>query len=633
MRSSLVAITFLLGTLPIAILATAQTLEIVPTTTFQAETTNNTSAATAFPGQKNGNAQAGNASKLDLHSLLYPGATTQIYAELQPWFGDKRHMKVGYVSWDPVQVESQLEDMVSRGVTGVVIDWYGPSDATEATTLAWLAAAANHPNFKILIMIDKGAVTLSPCPGCSPQQTMIYLTNYVLQHYATSPSYATLNGKPIITQFDLDLHFTLNWPAIVAATSPDVIWIFESSRGFTHSMSGGSWSWMNATSKQYGMDYLTHFYNAAMAAPSLESWGAAYKGFNDTLASWSLNRVVGQQCGQTWLQTFQKINSYYGSGKQLPILQLVTWNDYEEGTEMETGIDTCVSVSASEASNSLNWNINGQENTIDHYQVFISRDGMNLMPLNTMDVGSQSLDLCSFSLANGKYVAYVEAVGKPTLKNQFSNAVSFSSTCGGPSVPIPTPGVASTITLRATPTAIEIPSGLPGNASVFVIPVGGAMRSLITLSCSNLPAALQCSFSPATVTPGTKTVSSTLQISAKYNASGPPIEEPRPGTPLPSAMLLMNLGVAGLAITGGIHSRMRSGKGLKNRTCSKKPVRRLLLIGTLSVMAGVLVGCSIGSAAKSPLAVPSVSGKTYTVTLNGDGGSQHTSTLVTVTVR
>ena len=40
---------------------------------------------------------------------------------------------------------------------------------------------------------------------------------------------------------------------------------------------------------------------------------------------------MGQQCGQTWLQTFSKLNGLYNSGKQIPALQLVTWNDDEEG--------------------------------------------------------------------------------------------------------------------------------------------------------------------------------------------------------------------------------------------------------------------------------------------------------------
>ncbi|HEY1464475.1 MAG TPA: endo-1,3-alpha-glucanase family glycosylhydrolase [Terriglobales bacterium] len=392
-----------------------------PTTTLAAQTFANTSVPVAFLPQTNGNMGASNVSKVDIHSLLYPGANTQIYAELQPWFGDKRHMQIGYISWDPVQVEKQMEDMISRGVNGVVIDWYGPADPTEPTTLAWFAAAENHPGFKVLIMIDKGAVTLSPCPGCTPQQTMIYLTNYVMQHYVTSPAYATSNGRPLITEFDLDLHFTLDWPSIQAATSPNIAWIFENSGGFTHADSSGSYAWMNATSTQYGMDYLTNFYNAASKAPQEMTWGAGYKGFNDTLSSWTLNRVVSQQCGQTWLATFDKLNTYYNSSKQLPVLQLVTWNDYEEATEIETGIDNCLSVSASVTGSQLQWQVTGNENTVDHYIVYFTPDGQNLFQLNTAPVGTYAMNLSSYGLGIGS--VYVQAVGKPSIKNQMSAAV------------------------------------------------------------------------------------------------------------------------------------------------------------------------------------------------------------------
>ena len=390
----------------------------VATTTLVSQTGNNTSTAATFVNQTNGNLGATNVSKVDIHSLLYTGASTDIYAELQPWFGDKRHMKVGYVSWDPAQVNKQLNDMVSRGINGVVIDWYGPADPTEPTTLAWLAAAQSTPNFKVLIMIDKGAVTLSPCSVCNAQQTMIYLTNYVLQHYATSPAYATWNGKPLITEFDLDKHYTLDWNAIRAATSSNIAWIFQSSGGFTHPVSTGSYSWMNATSTVYGMDYLTNFYNAAMKAPQQMAWGAGYKGFNDTLASWSLNRIVGQQCGQTWLQTFSKLNSYYNSGTQLPMLQLVTWNDYEEGTELESGIDNCLTVSASISGTLLQWNVKGNENTVDHYVVYFSPDNQNLLELDQPTVGIHAIDLSPYRLGSGSL--FVQAVGKPSMKNQIS---------------------------------------------------------------------------------------------------------------------------------------------------------------------------------------------------------------------
>lgn len=394
------------------------------TTTMAAQTGNNTSTADTFVTQSNGNIGATNVSKVDMRSLLYPGATTEIFAELQPWFGDKRHMQVGYVSWDPGQVERQLTDMMSRGVTGVVIDWYGPADNTEPTTLAWLAAAENHPGFKVSIMIDKGAVSLSPCAGCTPQQTMVYLSRYVLQHYATSPAYATWAGKPMVTQFDLDKHYSLDWNAIQAATGGKIAWIFQSASGFTHPVTSGSYSWMNATSPVYGMDYLTNFYNAALKAPQLMAWGAGYKGFNDTLASWSLDRIVGQQCGQTWLQTFAKLNSYYNSGNQLPLLQLVTWNDYEEGTELESGIDNCFNISATISGKLLQWNVSGNENTLDHYVVYFSADNQRLAELNRLTPGTHAMDLSPFTLPPGSL--YVQAVGKPSIKNQMSAPVRTS---------------------------------------------------------------------------------------------------------------------------------------------------------------------------------------------------------------
>ena len=394
------------------------------TTTMAAEIGNNTSAADTFQSQSNGNLGAGNVSKADLHSLLYAGSTTEIYAEIQPWFGDKRHMQVGYTSWDPAQVDKQLNDMLSRGITGVVIDWYGPADRTEPTTLAWMAAAEKHPGFKFLIMIDKGAITLSPCPGCNAQQSLIYLTNYVLQHYATSSAYATQNGKPLITQFDLDFHFTLDWNAVQAATSNQVAWIFEHAAGFSHPVTSGSWSWAHPSS-DYAASYLKKFYDTAAKYPTEMAWGVGFKGFDDTLASWTLNRVMGQQCGQTWLSTFSTINKYYNAGNQLPILQLATWNDYEEGTEVESGIDNCLSVTSSLSGSTVKWAVNGDESTVGSYVVYVSTDKQNLLAIDTLPVGSRSLDLTAFDLGSGTYSVYVQAVGKASIRNQMSSPVTF----------------------------------------------------------------------------------------------------------------------------------------------------------------------------------------------------------------
>ena len=152
--------------------------------------------------------------------------------------------------------------------------------------------------------------------------------------------------------------------------------------------------------------------------------GSAYKGFNDKQAAWTTNRIVDQQCGHTWLNTLDEIGKYYGQNPQLAGVQLVTWNDYEEGSEIESGIQNCVSVSAKARGNTLQWTLQGDESTVDHYSVWSSSDGANFKLLGDVPTGTFSYDLASAGVAHGTSVA-VQAVGKPSLTNHLSGLVQF----------------------------------------------------------------------------------------------------------------------------------------------------------------------------------------------------------------
>ena len=121
------------------------------------------------------------------------------------------------------------------------------------------------------------------------------------------------------------------------------------------------------------------------------------------------------------------MGKYYSQATQLESLQLVTWNDYEEATEIETGIDNCVSVSASISGNVVSWTVLGNENTIDHYTPFISIDGEHLMPLSDVPAGVHSMDISSYHFASGSYSVYIKAMGKPSIKNQVSNKVTYTT--------------------------------------------------------------------------------------------------------------------------------------------------------------------------------------------------------------
>jgi len=155
--------------------------------------------------------------------------------------------------------------------------------------------------------------------------------------------------------------------------------------------------------------------------------GSSYKGFNDSDASWGKGRVIDQQCGHTWLATFAEAGRFYSAAHQLPALIIPTWNDYEEGTEIETGIDNCVDVKASINDAELSWSISGSEDTIEHYVILAQQESQWA---NVADVptGSHSIKLQDLHLKAETRALCVEALGKASLLNHFSPAVGYSGT-------------------------------------------------------------------------------------------------------------------------------------------------------------------------------------------------------------
>ena len=347
------------------------------------------------------------------------------------WFGQSSHIDVGYTSSDPNQVQRQVSDAISRGIAGFIEDWYGQNNQMPNATAFALKteAESRNGNFVFAIMEDGGALNnCNATAGCDlTQQTITDLT-YAYNNFETSPAYMMINGRPAVFFFDPDRYGTLDWPRVVASVPGNPLLIFQNSSGFAHAQSSGSISWVmidTSNSNDWMQSYLDGFYNTAVADPQEHAFGATYKGFNDTLAGWSMNRIVNQNCSQTWLSSFSEIGNYYSQASQLESLQLVTWNDYEEATEIESGVDNCVSVSASVSGNQVSWKITGTENTIDHYTVFISQDGENLMALPDVASGTHVLDLSSYHFGAGTYTIYVKAVGKPSIKNQMSAAVPY----------------------------------------------------------------------------------------------------------------------------------------------------------------------------------------------------------------
>ncbi|HEY8021289.1 MAG TPA: hypothetical protein VIH93_09315 [Thermoanaerobaculia bacterium] len=448
--------------LPLLLLAASAAAQT--TSTLAAETGDNTSVG-SFPSHDNGNVAAGNVSKIDTHTLLYSGATTRVYAHFLPWFCSTSdggnpprcngHVLTGYDSNDAAEVKAQVDDMVSRGMQGMVIDWYGPYATAEdgATMKVMAEAQSRSPLFEFAIMEDKGAV--SKCvakTGHSNTQCAIDDLNYVAAHYYPSPAYMHRNGRPVVLFF-VDTSVAIDWNAVRAGVTGNPLFVFEDN--FTRTQADGAFAWVKPAQRTASwtqpdfVGYLDNFYGNARSHAGELPFGAGFKGFDDVDATWAPNpyRFMDQGCGQTWLQSIATVNGQYSASNQLDSLQLVTWNDYDEGTEIESGVDNCLGIAASLSGTTLSWTLSGsgQESTLDRYRIWSSADGQSLTLRKEVTAGgAHSVDTTTLGLGSDTTL-YVQAVGKPSILNQMSNAVATS---GGPpprGVAITTPANGATV--------------------------------------------------------------------------------------------------------------------------------------------------------------------------------------------
>lgn len=457
-----------------SLLATAGTT-FKATTTLAAETTNNTSAASSFATQTNGNVKAVNISKVPMRSLLYSGSTAKIYAHFVPWFGFGDHMNVGYVSSDTAQVAKQVNDMVSRGFDGTVIDWYGRGESSahflsyDKASQALMHQAELQTGFTFAIMHDAGALkTCAATAGCDVTATLIADLNYVNVTYAGSTAYLHSAGRPVIYFFGHEA-YNIDWARVTAGVAGNPMFIFRNGSGFTRADTSGAFSWVEpelaSATNPMAISYLDGYYKTALGFPTKYSTGSAYKGFNDTLAAWGTDRVVSQQCGQTWLATVADAGKYYTAAKQMLGIQLVTWNDYEEGTEIEAGIDNCVTVSASVTGTVASWGITGQMNTVDHFSIYISQDGANLMWLADEPTTVNSFDVGPLGFNAGNYTMFVKAVGKPSLTNKMSAGVELTVANQPPSAAL---AVSTPLGNAPTTGALTAPVAVTASAAASV---------------------------------------------------------------------------------------------------------------------------------------------------------------------
>ena len=425
---------------------------------------NDTAAQTLVP-----DSSAGHVSNLSVKQLMYPGWTGRVICEYQPWFGLSSHKNVGYNENNSATVAAQDSFMITEGCDINLIDFYGALDPNQSFNLATTNALFTDLNgrsgfpLKFGIMEDKGAL-ISSCPTSNQTESatvtclenaLIKEMDYINTHYANSGVYFTDAGQPVIFTFIPPPV----WP-ILTSTDWSTIWSTVKahtdtySAAFKYTFEFGSFSSASYDNGRYGWPqppaysstqqfwwgsstsssptYLDTLYSAGLNHPSQLTIGVLYKGFDDNNASWGGNRVVAEECGQVLLKTASEISKYFGgSNPQIPYVQVATWNDYEEGTAIEDGIDNCYMVNASLSGSQLTWSLAASDSTyaspstIHHFNVYFADAAGNLYSAaSNLPVTTTSFDLSTI-VPSGTWSVYVEMVGQPLIINRMSNALTY----------------------------------------------------------------------------------------------------------------------------------------------------------------------------------------------------------------
>jgi hypothetical protein len=289
-----------------------------------------------------------------------PASTPLVLAEYQVWHGLPNHLiPPPYTSTEPSVISDHIRLAQAQGIGGFVVDWYGPPggflndtdrDFMDRAT-AELMQQAGPRGFRVALMYDEGTISWTGITNTISYTNLVLNDLLYARRYLTMTAYLTMTvgitTAPAIFVFPYDtIDPYIDWSYVRNHLGIPVILLDKDPNPLdpTHDANfDGFYAWVwtpewkpNGTA--WGKDYLIWFYETMKnnsAYSNKITIGGVWPGFNDSLASWGSGRYIWRRCGQTWRDTWALTNAY-----NPPFVMIDTWNDFEEGTDIEYGTAT-----------------------------------------------------------------------------------------------------------------------------------------------------------------------------------------------------------------------------------------------------------------------------------------------------
>jgi hypothetical protein len=365
------------------------------------------------------------------------GFTGTVYVHSNPWFhsgGGGGHIDVGENSDSNTYIDSFLQDVYRRCGSGavIVIDYYGRSNYIHGPTLKMKAriTALGLP-LKFVLCMDHQAYT-------SDATLTTLLTNANTDFFGDA-NYEKIGGLPSVQFFDVvgGVNYATVKSSVATTIGTAMDWVFENSGSLANAYADACFEWFTAysdgyhTTDRYKLSDQS-FFLSAVHSSSKGSICCLSNGFNGYLTrlhegGYADGKTIPKDSGAAWLAR------QAGFLANIPAhcrgVQLVTWEDFEEGTALAPGIENDVVVTASISGSTLSWGITGGTAGVFGYKILASPDGVNAAILATPSIGTTTFDLSTIigwdDITLG-YSIYVVAVGKAMFRDHSILAGSFT---------------------------------------------------------------------------------------------------------------------------------------------------------------------------------------------------------------
>lgn len=238
-----------------------------------------------------------------------------------------------YDSGDPHVLEYHLLLMKMAGIDGVVVDWYGLTDFRDYAILhrntTRLLQQCERLKMKFVICYEDQTIPAlvdgKKITAADRESHAVKEIDWLGKYWFKSGSYVKLDGKPVLLSFGHAGLTNDEWARCLSRLESQVAYF---SQDFRREGAVGGFGW---PAPNIGIEQIDRFLSESIKWP--QSIPAAFPRFDDIYKEAGVSDGFPQLAdkgGRTLKETLVKA---IDSGA--PIVQIATWNDWGEGTQIE----------------------------------------------------------------------------------------------------------------------------------------------------------------------------------------------------------------------------------------------------------------------------------------------------------